>query len=384
MDLENHWDLLDAATRFGRSFMQPPTEQDGTKADSSESQEGAATASNAIVKWLDERDVTAFYGKTNASSKQGLSLRIMMALFDERRNDESNTIEAINTLQNLDASKGELLQDDKTIHAKIVEAFFDDRNVIDLGTKSGMEKPVLPLKPYPTEKRLDLIDEDVLFVVLDCETTGLDDKTCHVIQLAGKVLGSDDENDLFSEYILPPIDRIPLLIEELTGITDEFLRNGGYDQALGKERGTARDFRRVYLDFQTFCRERADGRSIVFIAHNAKFDVRMINGELRRWRFSEHAESAPVLGELFTCYLDTLELFRDRKWWKTSYSSGPARPSSFSLSELHSHIFNESIINSHNAVGDIKALERLLLSKPFIGWKTTANEIQVPFVRVDK
>ena len=204
VDLENHWDLLDAATRFGRSFMQPPTEQDGTKADSSESQEGAATASNAIVKWLDERDVTAFYGKTNASSKQGLSLRIMMALFDERKNDESNTIEAINTLQNLDASKGELLQDDKTIHAKIVEAFFDDRNVIDLGTKSGMEKPVLPLKPYPTEKRLDLIDEDVLFVVLDCETTGLDDKTCHVIQLAGKVLGSDDENDLFSEYILPP------------------------------------------------------------------------------------------------------------------------------------------------------------------------------------
>lgn len=148
VDLENHWDLLDAATRFGRSFMQPPTEQDGTKADSSESQEGAATASNTIVKWLAERDVTGFYGKTNASSKQGLSLRIMMALFDERKNDESNTIEAINTLQYLDASKGELLQDDKTIHAKIVEAFFDDRKVIDLGTQSGMEEPVLPLKPY--------------------------------------------------------------------------------------------------------------------------------------------------------------------------------------------------------------------------------------------
>ncbi len=49
-----------------------------------------------------------------------------------------------------------------------------------------------------TEKRLDLIDEDVMFVVLDCETTGLDDKTSHIIQLAAKVLGSDDENDVFS------------------------------------------------------------------------------------------------------------------------------------------------------------------------------------------
>ena len=38
--------------------------------------------------------------------------------------------------------------------------------------------------------------EDVLFVVLHVETTGLDDKSCHVIQLAAKVLRSDDENDL--------------------------------------------------------------------------------------------------------------------------------------------------------------------------------------------
>jgi hypothetical protein len=156
VDLENHWDLLDAATRFGRSFMQRPTEKNGSKTDSSKSQEEEATASNTIVKWMAERDVTAFYGKTNASSKQGLSLRIMMALFDKRKNEESDTIEAINTLQNLDASKGELLQDDKTIHAKIVAAFFNVRNDIqclspslgDLGTQSGMELPVLPLKPY--------------------------------------------------------------------------------------------------------------------------------------------------------------------------------------------------------------------------------------------
>ena len=172
----------------------------------------------------------------------------------------------------------------------------------------------------------------------------------------------------------------------MTGITDEFLRKGGFDQALGKKRDAARDFRHVYLDFQTFCTEKANGREIVFVAHNAKFDVRMINGELRRWRLSEYAESAPVLGETFACYLDTLQLFRDRKWWRSDYTRGPSlsRPSSFSLSELHSYVFNESMTNSHNAVGDIMALERLLLSKPFVGWETTANKIQIPFVKIDK
>ena len=175
----------------------------------------------------------------------------------------------------------------------------------------------------------------------------------------------------------------------MTGITDEFLRNGGYDEALGKERAAAREFRQVYLDFQTFCKERADGREIAFIAHNAKFDIRMINGELRRWRFSDYADTAPVLGEIFASSFDTLQLFRDRKWWRSDFTSnGPpeslSRPSSFSLSELHSHIFNESITNSHNAVGDVRALERLLLSKQFVGWESVANEIQIPFVNVDK
>jgi hypothetical protein len=111
------------------------------------------------------------------------------------------------------------------------------------------------------------------------------------------------------------------------------------------------------------------------------------NYQLRRWRFSEYADTAPVLGEIFASSFDTLQLFRDRKWWRSDYTSNGrrlSRPSSFSLSELHSHLFDESITNSHNAVGDIRALDRLLLSKQFVGWETIANEIQIPFVKVDK
>jgi len=238
--------------------------------------------------------------------------------------------------------------------------------------------------PVPMENRLNLLGQDVIFVVLDVETTGLDDKSCHIIQLAAKVLGSEDDEDLFSEYILPPIERIPEKIEELTGITDDFLRHGGYDPALGKERGTARDFRPVFLDFQEFCRERSNGKELVFVAHNSKFDIKMINGELRRWRLSEHETTAPTLGDIFSSSLDTLHLFRQGKWWRSNVErTSPRRPSSFSLSSLHLHVLNESIEDSHNAVGDIKALERVLLSEPFIGWESTANRIQVPFIKVD-
>ena len=187
-------------------------------------------------------------------------------------------------------------------------------------------------------------------MVLDVETTGLDDESCHVIQLAAKVLGSDDEGDLFSQYILPPIDHIPQKIEELTGITDDFLRNGGFDEALGIDIPAARSFQQVYHDFEDFCINRANGRKLVFVAHNSRFDLRMINGELRRWRLSEHGDSTPALGDIFSSSVDTLHLFRRSRWWGSSFGRGTIlpRPSSFKLSELHSHVLKESITEIQN------------------------------------
>ena len=224
---------------------------------------------------------------------------------------------------------------------------------------------------------MNLLKGDHVFVVLDVETTGVDDKSDHVIQLAAKILGSADEGHLFSEYALPPIDRLPKKIEELTGITDDFLRRGGYDSALDKERGVAREFRDVWSDFEAFCEKAGKGRQLVLVAHNAKFDIRMINGELRRWRHSKQ-ETVPMLGDMFCTSIDTLQLFRDKKWWKADIE----KPSSFSLSNLYSHVFGEPMSDAHNAVGDINALERLLLSEHFNDWENAANTINVPFVKV--
>ena len=112
----------------------------------------------------------------------------------------------------------------------------------------------------------------------------------------------------------------------------------------------------------------------------------MINGELRRWRLDDQ-ESAPVLGDVFASSLDTLSLFKEKQWWRTSSLGGRdslPRPKSFSLSNLHSYVFDESFSKSHTAVGDIRALERLLLCEVFDGWKTTANRVQIPFIKVEK
>ncbi len=151
---------------------------------------------------------------------------------------------------------------------------------------------------------------------------------------------------------------------------------------MGDQRDPANEFKQVYSDFQTFVKDKSKGRQVVFVAHNAKFDLRMMNGELRRWRL-EDAATAPSLADIFSTSVDTLALFRERKWWGSNFGreTQPPRPSSFSLSALHSHVLNESVNNAHNAVGDIDALERLLLSDTFDGWQKTANKLQVPFVK---
>jgi hypothetical protein len=228
VDLDNHWHLLDAATRLGRSFLQRPTqgnEKDMLSEKDMLREESTSITGTTIMNWLEERDAT-FYGRTSAATQEGLALRIMMALFAERRSNE-DTVEEINILQKFDASKGgEQLQEAEIIHSKIVGTLSNDWEDIQKvnikrsdtqRAQSGVEEQVLPLKPYLAlnthVKRVNLISDDVLFVVLDCETTGLDDKSCHIIQLAAKVLGSDDEKDLFSGKHLTFIFLLPQSID---------------------------------------------------------------------------------------------------------------------------------------------------------------------------
>ena len=206
-DPETHWHLLNAASVCGRGFL---THHNGGDTSQIHPREG----SPVIEHLLADGNITPFYDQTSSSSIRGFALRMMMTLFGEWMNDESNALEAITTLQNLDESNsGKLSRDDQSIQARMIDLFNEKEGIQVLPPipakapiEIALEEPVLPRNPHlsfnsqiqPQAKRLDLLGDDVMFIVLDVETTGLDDKTSHIIQLAAKVLGSEDEMDLFS------------------------------------------------------------------------------------------------------------------------------------------------------------------------------------------
>ena len=73
-------------------------------------------------------------------------------------------------------------------------------------------------------------------VFFDTETTGLDAKTCQIIELAAIRIEQTDRGTLrmaasLDEFIrLPEGEKIPEKISELTGITDEMLEKQGLDE----------------------------------------------------------------------------------------------------------------------------------------------------------
>lgn len=121
---------------------------------------------------------------------------------------------------------------------------------------------------------------------------------------------------------------------------------------------------------------------VIRLHHNHLF--RMLNGELRRVRQRAHG-SGPSLSDTFVTSVDTLSLFRRKEWWQTLGGvrrEALPRPSSFSLGSVYETILKEEMQNSHNAVGDVQAVEKLLSHEHFKGWESVANEIQNPFIRM--
>ena len=102
-------------------------------------------------------------------------------------------------------------------------------------------------------------------VFFDTETTGLDAKTCQIIELAAIRSEQTDRGTLrmaanLDEFIrLPEGEKLPEQITKLTGITDEMLEKQGLDEA-----DVAHDFEALLDD--------TDG-PVLLVAHNAQFDL---------------------------------------------------------------------------------------------------------------
>lgn len=100
-------------------------------------------------------------------------------------------------------------------------------------------------------------------IVFDFETTGLSpDMGDRAIEIGAVLIENGKITDRFQQIMNPGV-RIPLFIENLTGITNAMVKN-------------ARDNAAVMAEFYDFIA----GHNLV--AHNASFDERFLRAELRR------------------------------------------------------------------------------------------------------
>lgn len=106
-------------------------------------------------------------------------------------------------------------------------------------------------------KTRDLIRKHDEFVAFDIETTGLSAKSGdRIIEIGAVKIKNGRVIDVFHSLINPEV-KLPYMTTELTGITDEDLKNSP-------------KLREVLPEFKAF----AEG--LVLVAHNAKFDIGFI------------------------------------------------------------------------------------------------------------
>lgn len=168
---------------------------------------------------------------------------------------------------------------------------------------------------------------------------------------------STDPADSFSAYVLPPPGTLSAEVSALTGITDTFLRTGGVDASTGVLHGPALPFDKVYEAFCSWCQDRRAGRPAVCVAHNARFDVGMLEGEVKRLGEERRLGgdfSVPSLADDagIESVVDTLAVLRSSKLWKKR-----GRPTSFKQGDVYEKVMGGPMAGAHNAMGDVLGLE---------------------------
>lgn len=177
------------------------------------------------------------------------------------------------------------------------------------------------------KKVLKLARENQEIVVLDCETSGLSSNNDRIIQIAAQRYIIIDNKLILegslNKYIKPPF-AVTNKIEELTGITNEFLQT----QVAEAE---------VFNAIDAFL-----GETPIIAAYNTPFDVRFIKAMYER----NDKEFTPAIE------LDVLVMAKD--------IIDPKDIENFKLETVASHYGINNDISFHSADDDVTATSRLL------------------------
>lgn len=148
----------------------------------------------------------------------------------------------------------------------------------------------------------------------------MDCRSCQIIELAMISVVDGEIVDEYDEFI--KVDGLlQPKITEITGITDEMLKNKGLD-----EKTVANDLK-----------EKLDDNTLM-IAHNAQFDLSFVYNLLKRY-FPAEAEDLVRNAD----WLDTLTVFKDRAEYPHK------------LIDAVKH-YDVAEVNFHRAIDDTKAL----------------------------
>lgn len=177
-----------------------------------------------------------------------------------------------------------------------------------------------------------MFDKYKKIVIVDFETTGLDYKKNHIIEIGMIVLEKNSSNkfDVLEEYNkFIKIDyKLPQVIIDLTNITDEMLENQGiYEEEVATKLSSI-------LDEQT-----------LIMAYNLQFDISFLIEMLKRYNKNYSFD--------IDC-LDVMAVYKDRHPYPHRLKNAI-------------ETYNIDIQNTHRAIDDVKAtfevLKKMMLEK---------------------
>lgn len=180
---------------------------------------------------------------------------------------------------------------------------------------------------YPLEKLFLKYDS---IIVLDTETSGLSPVNNQIIELSAVKVVSNGKEAVtaaeFDEFIkLPQGTVLPPEIVELTGITDETLKNEGIDPGEACRR---------FADL--FCEDK-----ILVVAYNAQFDMNFLFYFLLKYK-NEH-----ILKKINM--LDALTVYKDRYDYPHKLENA-----------IVNYNLQDKVVNSHRAIDDTIATVEVL------------------------